>query len=161
MRISSALKKSNSSRSSIAYKKAKSVGIIFSVEDKQKHVDIKEFIRQLEMDGKSIQVLEFLPKKKENYEFLFDYFSIQDLTFWGNIESPQAIKFANTQFDYLFYIDKEPNLMVLYLLAISKAYCRIGKYTELESPFFEMMIEQNGTIKNLIENMYKYTKQLK
>ncbi|NJN42242.1 MAG: hypothetical protein HC811_08500 [Flammeovirgaceae bacterium] len=77
MRIRSALKRNKSIRQSIPYKKAQSVGIIFSVENKEKHNHIKEFIRQLEIDGKTVQVLEFLPKKKENYEFLFDYSPIK------------------------------------------------------------------------------------
>ena len=74
MRTAAALKKNKVRRASIGYKRAQSIGIIFSVEDKQKHEDIKEFIRALEQDGKKVQVLEFLPKKKDNYEFLFDFF---------------------------------------------------------------------------------------
>jgi hypothetical protein len=161
MRTESALKKNKSLRASIPYKQAQSMGIIFSVEDKQKHSDIKEFIRLLEQDGKKVHVLEYLPLKKENYEFMFDFFSVQDLNFWGNLKSDKAIQFSETPFDYLFCIDKESNPLVLNLLARSKARCRVGRFHETESPYFEMMIEQNGTTKGLIETMYKYTKQLR
>jgi len=104
MRTSSALKKDNVRRASVPYKRAQSVGIIFSVEDKQKHDAVKDFVRHLEQDGKKVQVLEYLPKKKENYEFLFDFFSDKDLSFWGKITSAQAVKFSETPFDYLYYI---------------------------------------------------------
>jgi hypothetical protein len=161
MRTESALKKNKSLRASMPYKQAQNIGIIFSVEDKQKHADIKEFIQRLEQDGKKVQVLEYLPQKKENYEFLFDFFSVQDLNFWGNLNSEKAIKFSETPFDYLYCIDKEFNPLVLNLMARSKARCRVGRYHEAESPYFEMMIEQNGTTKGLIETMYKYTKQLR
>lgn len=160
-RTDSALKKNKSLRTSLPYKQAKNIGIIFSVEDKQKHFDIKEFIGHLEADGKLVKVLEFLPKKKENYEFLFDFFTIQDLSFWGSINSHHAEKFSDTPFDYLFYIDNQSNPLVLNLLARCKARCRVGKFTEEESPYFELMIESKGSIKGLIDNMYKYTKQLK
>lgn len=160
-RTNSALKKNNSLRSSIPYKQALNVGILFSVEDKQKHDAIKEFIKILELDGKKVKVLEFLPKQKENYEFMFDFFTVKDLSFWGKIESSDAEKFTETSFDYLFCIDKESNPLILNLLARSKAKCRIGKFTEKYHPFYELMIEQNGSAKNLIESMYKYTKQLK
>lgn len=156
-----ALKKNKSLRSSLPYEQAKNIGIIFSVEDKQKHIDVKEFITRLESDGKQVKVLEFLPKKKENYEFLFDFFTIQDLSFWGYIKSHPAEKFLETPFDYLFYVDNQPNLLLLNVLARCKARCRVGKFSENESPFFELMIESKGTTKGLIENMYKYTKQLK
>jgi hypothetical protein len=161
MRTSSALRKANAQRASTAYKHAQNIGIIFSVEDKQKHDNIKDLVKKLEVDGKKVTVLEFLPKKKENYEFLFDFFTLDDLSFWGNITSEKAVKFSNTPFDYLFYIDSQLNPLVLNLLARSKAHCRIGKYSESESPYFEMMIEDNGNTKSLIDNVYKYTRQLK
>jgi hypothetical protein len=161
MRTSSALRKNSVLRASVPYKHAQSVGIIFSVEDKQKHDTIKEFIRHLEQDGKKVQVLEFLPRKKDNYEFLFDFFSDNDLSFWGKITSPMALKFSDTPFDYLYYIDQEPNPMMLHLLAVSKAHCRIGRFAEPDSAFFELMIEHKGTLKGLIDSMYKYTSQLK
>lgn len=161
LRTASALKNNKSLRASIPYLQAKQIGVIFSVEDKQKHDDIKELIKNLEQDGKKVQVLEFLPKKKENYEFLFDFFTIQDLSFWGTINSTAAGKFSDAPFDYLFYVDKESNPLVLNLLARSKARCRVGKFNEHESPYYEMMIEQNGTIRGLIDSMYKYTKQMR
>src|SRR6266850_1638959 len=155
MRTSSALRRDSVRRASIPYKRVQSVGIIFSVEDKQKHDDIKEFIRHLELDGKKVQVLEFLPKKKENYEFLFDFFSDKDLSFWGKITSPDAVKFSAVPFDYLYYVDRQANPLVLHLLAVSKAHCRIGPFAEPESAFFELMIEHKGTVKGLIDSMYK------
>ncbi len=160
-RTSSALKKNDSLRTSLPYHQAKSIGILFSVEDKQKHDAVKEFIKQLQHDGKKVMVLEYLPKQKDNYEFLFDFFTIKDLTFWGKIESPDADKFIETPFDYLYCIDNDSNPLILHVLARSKARCRIGKFTQQYNSFFELMIEQNGSVKNLIENMYRYTKQLR
>jgi hypothetical protein len=161
MRTSSALRKSSIKRASTPYKHAENIGIIFSVEDKQKHDNIKDLIKRLEQDGKKVQVLEFLPKKKENYEFLFDFFTIEELSFWGNITSEKAVRFSNTAFDYLFYIDSQSNPLVLNLLARSKAHCRVGKFSETDSQYFELMIEDNGNTKSLIDNVYKYTRQLK
>ncbi|GIL24103.1 MAG: hypothetical protein BroJett042_26160 [Bacteroidota bacterium] len=161
MRTESALKKNKTPRSSKSYKQAATVGVLFTVEDKQKHLDVKDFIQQLEREGKTVQVLEYLPEKKENFEFKFDFFTIGHLSFWGNLTSPQIEKFIETPFDYLFNIDKQPHPLILNLLARSKAHCRIGRYAEAGHPYFELMIEQNGTNKGLIETMYNYTKQLR
>lgn len=161
MRTRSALKKNQSLRASLPYSQARNIGILFTVEDKQKHADVKEFIHLLEQDGKKVQVLEYLPLKKENYEFKFDFFTINDLSFWGKINSAHAQKFSETPFDYLFYIDKQPNPLAQYLLATSKARCRVGRFTENDESFYEMMIGQNGTTKGLIDTMYQYTKQLR
>jgi len=143
------------------YQQAVSIGVIFTVEDKQKHESVKEFVHQLERDGKKVQVLEFLPEKKINHDFKFDFFTIKDVSFWGSIEAPNALKFADTPFDYIFCIDTESNPLILNLLAHSKAHCRIGKFSETESRFFELMIEQDGSNKGLIEAMYNYTSKLR
>ncbi|MBX2917033.1 MAG: hypothetical protein KF856_17315 [Cyclobacteriaceae bacterium] len=161
MRTESALKKNRTLRSSKPYKQAVTVGILFTVEDKQKHTDIKEFIHQLEQDGKKVQVLEYLPEKKENYEFKFDFFTIKDINFWGTLQSATAEKFIQTPFDYLFYIDLRPNPIMLNVLANSKAHCRVGKFMDSQQAYLELMIEQNGTNKGLIETIYNYTKQLR
>lgn len=161
MRTENALKKNKTQRASTPYKQAKRIGIVFSVEDKQKHLDIKDLISQFEQDGKTVQVLEYLPPKKDNFEFKFDFFTLNDLSFWGKLESQLTNTFVETPFDYLFYVDKEPNPLILDLLARSKAHCRIGRYNENNREYFEFMIEQNGTSKGLMETMYNYTRQLR
>lgn len=151
------LKNNKVLRSSMPYTQALNVGIIFSVESKQKHDLVKDFIKRLEHDGKKVNVVSYLPKQKENYEFMFDFFTDNDLTFWGNITAKNAISFSQTPFDYLFYLDTEPNPLILNLIAKSKAKCRIGKYNEISEPYFEMMIEGKVEAKTLIEEIYKYT----
>ncbi len=161
MRTQSALKKNKTARASTPFKQALNIGVLFTVDDKEKHEAIKDFIHQLERDGKKVQVLEFLPEKKTNHEFKFDFFTVKDISFWGDLIAPNALKFADTPFDYLFYIDKESNPLILHLLARCKAHCRVGKFNDDVRPYFEMMIEQNGTIRGLIETMYNYTSQLR
>lgn len=160
-RTQNALKNNKTVRASTPYKQAVTMGIIFTVEDKQKHDAIKEFIHQMEQDGKKVQVLEFLPEQKTNHEFKFDFFTIKDVSFWGSLEASNALKFAEAPFDYLFYIDQESNPLILHLLARSKAHCRVGRFNEEESEYYEFMIEQNGTTKGLLDNMYNYTRQLR
>ena len=161
LRTRAAVKSNQSLRASIPYKQALNVGLLFSVEDRKKHDAIKDFIKQLQQDGKKVTVLEYLPSKKDNYEFLFDFFTIHDLSFWGKINSPGTDQFIETSFDYLFCIDMDANPLIQNVLARSKAKCRIGKFSTGDQAYFELMIEQNGSVNNLIENMYKYARQLK
>jgi hypothetical protein len=161
IRTGNQLTKNKTTRATTPYRQASTVGVLFSVEDKKTHDDIKEFIRKLEHDGKKVQVLEYLPQKKDNYEFMFDFFTLNDISFWGKIESEKTLKFSDTSFDYLFCIDTAPNPMLLYLLARSKSKCRVGRFHDEDKSFFEMMIDSNGDTKNLIDSMYKYTTQLK
>ncbi|MCD9017804.1 DUF6913 domain-containing protein [Parachryseolinea silvisoli] len=161
LKTNAVLKKSKAFRSNLPYKQARTVGVLFSVEDKQKHFVIKEFIKKLEQDEKVVQVLEYMPAKHENYEFKFDFFTEKELSFWGNITSSSANQFADAPFDFLFYIDLEPNVFVLNVLARSKAKCRVGKHFDGGEQYLELMIESAGGIQALIDSMYKYASQLK
>lgn len=160
-RTESYLRKNKTLRSSQSYGKAVSIGVIFTVEDRPKHDHIKDFIRKLEHDGKKVQALAYLPKDQENYEFLFDFFTAREISFWGNITATSALKFADTAFDFLIYLDATPNPLILNLVAKSKAKCRVGKFWKNGEPFFEMMIESNGNPRVLIDQLYNYTKALK
>jgi hypothetical protein len=161
IRTNSFLKKNKASRANLPYSKASTMGIIFTVEDKQKHFVVKEFIKKLELDGKHIQILEYLPAKTDNYEFRFDFFTEKDISFWGNITSANAIQFSEAPFDFLFYIDLTPNPLILHLLARSKAKCRVGNYFEEGPSYLDLMIESVANTQALIDGMYKYTTQLK
>ena len=155
------LRNNKTLRSSEAYKAAASIGVIFTVEDRQKHDQIKNLIRKIEHDGKKVMALAYLPPNQENYEFLFDFFTYREISFWGNITATSAVKFAEAPFDFLLYLDTTPNELILNLIAKSKAKCRIGKFWQEGEPYFEMMIESNGGTKALIDDLYKYTTALR
>lgn len=148
-------------RRSISYGEARSIGIIFTIEDMKKHETIKRFIKQLEKDGKKIQVLAFLPKGRQNFEFLFDFFTVKDISFWGNFTANQVMEFAQKPFDFLFYLDTETNPLIKNILAMSKAKCRIGKFDQENNAVCELMIQaSNGSTQELANEMYRYTKLL-
>jgi hypothetical protein len=155
------LRKNRAVRVSLPYKQSLNVGIIFSVEDKAKHDDVKDFVKHLERDGKHVSVISFLPRQKDNYEFMYDFFTDQDLSFWGNITSTPATRFAETAFDLLFYLDTVPNPLILNLVARSKAHCRVGKFWEKRESFFELMIQHEEGTRSLIREMLKYAQALK
>jgi hypothetical protein len=161
LKTQSNLKRNRTQRNNLPYQQGINVGIIFTVEDKAKHDLIKELIKKLEHDGKKVSVISFLPKKKENYEFLFDFFTDNDLSFWGNINSASASAFANTPFDFLFYLDINPNPLILNVISQSKAKCRIGKHQPDSEAYFDLMIESVSDLKSLIDVSYKYTSQLR
>lgn len=157
----STLKRNKSLRGSMPYKEATKVGVVFTVEDKQKHEQIKELIKKLERDGKKVTVICFLPNDKQNYEFLFDFFTEKDVSFWGNLTATNALKFSESTFDYLFYLDTEPNSLILNLLARSKAKCRMGSFWDDGSSFLEFMLENKNGTKGLIDGIWKYSSLLR
>jgi hypothetical protein len=160
-RTKKALINSRAVRATIPYSASREIGILFTVENNAKHEMVKSFINKLQNDGKKVQVLEFLPKKKDNPEFRFDFFTIEDLGFWGTIHSETADRFSRSNFDYLFIIDVHTNPLIMHVLANSMAHCRIGKYDVTSKAYLDFMIETNGSLQSLIDNMYSYTRQLR
>lgn len=160
-RTNAYLKHNKTLRASLPYQQAKTIGIIFTVEDKKKHDEVKELIKRLEAEGKQVKVISYLPKDKENYEFLFDFFTDKDLTFWGNITSDTANRFIETPFDFLFYLDTTANPLIMSLIARSKAKCRVGQFWESKEPYFELMIGSKNGTRSLIDGIYKYASSLR
>lgn len=157
-----ALKKPHADRHSVNYDTAERVGIFFSSETPQKHEQIKQFKKKLEAEGKTVQVLTFLPKEAENFGFEYDYFSEEDFSFFGMLKSEAALAFCKQKFDYLFHIDLDnEHPMLSYLLAHSQAKNRIGHFSELTKDHYELMISlQEEKLADLIDQMYRYTKIL-
>jgi hypothetical protein len=155
------LKKNRSRRSSLPYGSAKTAGIIFTVEDKQKHFAVKDFIKRLEGDGKHTQVLEFLPDHAENFEFKFDFFMAKDISFLGALQSENAIQFSEAPFDFLFYLDLTPNPMILHLLARSNAKCRVGGFWEDGDKYLDLMVNAVPNTPALLDALYKYVREIR
>lgn len=147
---------------SISYSNAEKIGIIFTTDDIEKHKLIKTFIKKLKQDNKQVEVLTYLPKGRENHEFLFNFFTEKDVSFFGKFNNKDVIKFAARNFDFLFNLDCNPHPLLESILAICKSSCRVGCYQENKSRFYELMIQPKySTTENLIDEMYRYTKILR
>lgn len=158
------LKKGGSvARTNIPYYESQKVGLIFSVEDMEKHEAIKHLVHMLEQDKKQVTVLSYLPKGKENYKFKFDFFSETSFTLSGNVKSENILNFINTKFDYIFHIDPRcENIMIDYILVQSKATCRIGICENNKTEFYELIYKPTSgkNIKSIVEEVLNYTKAL-
>lgn len=159
-RLTKLLKK-NRVHDSIGYKDAKYIGVLYSAEDLKKHDAIKKLVASLTKDGKKIEVMSFLPEDVQNFEFKFNFFTKEEISWQGKFTSRDVNSFISQQFDYLFYVDFISQPMMRYILALSQAKCRIGHYEEENRPVCELMVAPElTTYKSLIDEMYKYTQIL-
>jgi len=156
------LRKNEVKRKTTDYGVARKIGIIFTSEGIEKHKAVKSFIKSLKEEGKDVTVLSYLKKGHENHEFLFDFISANDISFWGSITNESAQKFAGESFDYLLDLDTTSNQIIENILAMSKAKCRVGMYQEKKDLFFELMIspENPESVEDLIKDIHHYTKRL-
>lgn len=150
-------------RTNIPYFESQKVGLIFSVEDIEKHEAIKHLVHLLEQDKKQVTVLSYLPVGKENHEFKYDFFSETDFTLTGKVNSENILKFINTKFDFIFHIDPRcENILIDNILVQSKATCRVGICANNKTEFYEFIYRPTSgkNMKDIVEEVLNYTKAL-
>lgn len=146
----------------LTYDDAQKTGVIFTIDDLTKHQAIKDFVSRLKSDGKEVEVMSFLPRKKENHEFIFNYFTDKDVSLLGRFNNEEVVNFTTKPFDYIFCLDCRPHPLIESILAMSKASCRIGCYQEGKNQFYEMMIQpREYSTDSLIRETWKYIKIIK
>jgi len=156
-------RRNQSPRVSTPYKDAMLIGIIFSVVDRPKHDAITKVEKEMAEAGKKVKVLSFLGKGKDNYDFKYDFFTENDVNIAGKINAKNVHEFAQTRFDYLFCVDIAPTGWMESVLAMSRAKCRVGPYTNGNlSGCYELMIKVKDDYNSaqLFEKMLYYVKKL-
>ena len=108
-----------------------------------------------------MEVLTYLAKNRDNFDFRFDFFSMEDVSLFGKINAVNVKDFVKKKFDILFYFDYEPNILLEPVLVMSQAKCRVGRFAgEGKSQLFELMVQvaRDAPISELIEQLHHYTK---
>ena len=135
-----ALKKKGQNRISEAYKQAKSIGLIYSFESKENEKAQKEMIQRIEGDGKQVHTITYVDSSKGLTDPDYAFFTDKDLDAKGSWKNPIVEEFKKNPFDFLVSLDGELNKYTQNILAASAAKCRVGKFEEDKSQFFELMI---------------------
>lgn len=161
-RTNQLLQQQGKSRSSLNYRKARQIGILFSMNRLDDYEAIRKFEAKLKKDGKEVMVLCYLPKGIENFDFHYDIFTNKDFNLWGEARASNIQQFLQCSMDLLICLDSEPNFYLEYLLAASKAPFRIGPHSQRHEALFELMIrqEEGSEIKELTKQIYYYTNKL-
>ena len=149
-------------RCTVGYDQAERVGILFSQTDRNKFQAVRSLDKNLKKDGKKVEVLCYLEKDGENFDFLYNYITSKDVSMWGKMHSGAAITFAQQPFDYLFYLDLQVNIYLQNILAMSKAKCRIGFFEKSNNDLLELMLsmQNNPQMQESIDQIFFYTKKL-
>ena len=156
------LTENQSTGNTLSYKDARNIGILFTQTDRGKYQAIRKMAKQFKNDGKRVEVLCYLEKGGENYDFLYDYITSKDINMWGKMQAPAAIKFAKINFDYLYYLDLEENIYLENVLAMSKASCRIGFYKQHNQGLLDLMVQVSvkSGFETAIDQIMFYTMKL-
>lgn len=148
---------------------SKSIGILFDATDPSSFEIIRNFVKQLENNKKEITVLGYVDDKKLIDHYLyrkgFDFFTKANLNWYNKPENESIKQFISKPFDVLFNLSLKEIYPLQYIIALSKAKLKVGKYSP-EQPYLDLMIDiekekeaMNGIRKEVMKN--KADKDLK
>ena len=139
-----------------AYANAKKIGLLYSFDAERKSGVIEELITKFESDQKDVHTMTFVPAKSgETPEYAF--FTEKDLGANGKWKNESVKEFSDQNFDFLVSLDWDVNKYTQHILATSRSKCRVGRYEEGKSQFFEFMITpKDDHYQGYLKELYHY-----
>src|SRR3569832_1344219 len=156
------IKYNRTERINVGFAQAQAIGVLYSGDSPKKQEAVDQLITQLNRLGKKVTVLCYAPTPTQVLNLTFPIITYRDIQLWGSINPDQAKTFVNAPFDYLYQVDLESHPVLDYLLAKSRAKCRIGYYCTRRTALFEIMVSfdksfETSEIDDLTTQMLYYT----
>lgn len=143
------------SKEHCTYKEAASIGILYNA-DEFKTDAIQKLEELIKGDGKNVARMGYVDKPSEDTLF----FHKKDITGTGNIRKDNLSFFINQTFDFLISLDTSGNINYKYVLAISKAICKVGFETEQYYDLLQLSLKMDDSQPKAIANMVRYLKMI-
>lgn len=137
------------------YKEASNIGILYNSEEFGNEA-ITKLEELLKGDGKNVARIGFAEKPSENQLI----FNKKDISNTGTIKKDNLSFFINQSFDFLISLDISGNINYKYVLALSKALCKIGFETEQYYDLLQLSLKMDESKPKAIANIVRYLKMI-
>ena len=146
---------------------ARSIGIVFNARDEQTFKVIREFSNQLRGGGlRKVKALGFVPKA-EVASFLsssqdFDFFSREDFNWYNKPQGRKVAGFISEPFDILIDLRMKKFIPILFIVGLSRAHFKVGKFGAGYKEFYDLMIDvdENADLSFFIAQINHYLEML-
>ena len=144
------------------------VGIIYYVTDEAAHGHVRNYVKKIkeELGINKIMALGYFDQKEPPFylhaKLNFDVFSLKDLN-WYRIPHGNVVQnFISEEYDVLIDLTVHDHLPLQYVLAKSKARFKVGRQSDANAYFLDMMIDTAGadSLPQLIANVDRYLMML-
>lgn len=131
-------------------REAKRIGILYTLDDVPDYERVSEFVTKLQGDHKEVKALGFVKNKNLIQRFLpklsYDFFSSRDLTWFYKPVHRQVKDFIEKEFDLLIDLSLQDSFPLKYISGLSNAMCRVGKFSESNLDYYDLMIDLKPTM---------------
>ncbi len=133
----------------ISLERAHSIGILYEATKEESYELVKEFVRQLRADHKDVLALGFINDKdlptNRFVKLGLDFFTKKTLNWKLKPSGPIVENFINTKYDILICLNINRIIPLKYIASESKALFKIGRYDELSTNLYDMMLSVDDT----------------
>lgn len=137
------------------YQAASTIGILYNMDEFGTEA-IHELATLLKTDGKNVALQGYTNQHTEEPMS----FSKKDISNTGTIKKDSLAFFVKQPFDFLLSLDTTENVNYRYILALSKAICKIGFETEHYYDVLQLSLKVDENQSNSIANMVRYLKMI-
>ncbi|MEO9484510.1 MAG: hypothetical protein ABJG47_13725 [Ekhidna sp.] len=142
-------------REHCTYLEASSIGILYNSEEFSTEV-ITKLEELLKSDKKDVARMGYTDKPSE--EKLI--FSKKDISGTGTVKKDNLSFFINQTFDFLISLDTSENINYKYVLALSKATCKVGFETEKYYDLLQLSLKMDDSKPKAVANIVRYLKMI-
>lgn len=112
---------------------AKNIGVLFNATHLVSFEIVKKFVKQLSTPSNNVSVLGYVDSKQMIDHYLyrkgFEFFTRNDLNWFQKPEGEGVTAFIRQKFDLLIDLNLEESFPMKYILSLSNATFKTGKYT--------------------------------
>lgn len=137
------------------YLEASNIGIFYnSSEFKSELID--SLADSLAGDGKGVAKLSFV-EKENGAPFSF---CKKDISISGSLNKESIERFTKQQFDFLISLDTSGDINCKYIVALSKATCKVGMSSDAYKHLLVMTIKRSGNQAQDVQDLLKYLRMI-
>ena len=138
---------------------AKRIGILYTLDDVPMYNMVSGFVTQLQQEHKEVKALGYVRNKNLISRFLpklsYDYFSKKDINLFFIPIHSKVKDFIGKDFDILIDLSLQDNFPLKYISGLSRAFCRVGKYSEENTDYYDLLFDVNPAL-----SLNDYIKQI-
>jgi hypothetical protein len=151
----------------VAFSDAKSIGILYDSSNEKDFELVRKYVKEIrETHHKEVLALGYydqpdLPPMRFA-KLGLDFFTKKSLNWYYKPVSPIVKNFVSKDFDILIDLHTENSIQFRYVVALSKAKFKIGRYERSAAAFYDFMISApiHLLLPQLIEQVNHYLKSL-
>lgn len=152
--IKKELSRRNTIPETLDFNKVRTIAIIFDGTKSENEVIVKDFMAQLNKNGKKVELLGYLPTNLQSLNADYNSFCKNDLDFFRFPKSKRVDEFIDQPFDILINLSTTNQMQLDFIAALANAKLRVGPYTE-RTHCYDLMIDHNEK-----SNLNSYIKQI-